>query len=140
MGVEGEIAMSREVRNCRRCGKIFVYVGVPVCRDCLAKEEEQYNVVKRYVDGHPGSGVQETSDETGVPVDVVVEFLRRGLLVTQSGPAGQLVCVVCKKPITKGKLCPKCEEALAVCQVPSVENTHVRSRMYTMDSIGRKSD
>ncbi len=139
--------MAREVRNCKRCGKIFVYAGVPFCPECLAKEEEQFRTVKRYLDEHPGAGVQETSDETKVPVDIVVEFLRQGLLVTASGSAGQLTCMICKKPITRGRLCPKCEAALAVkarwgqeLGADGARNkaSQGQDRFYTMDSIGRR--
>ncbi|MGE5579862.1 MAG: MerR family transcriptional regulator [Bacillota bacterium] len=138
--------MAGNIRNCRRCGRLFVFVGGPVCPDCLAKEEEQYRKVKLYIDDHPGCGVQETSDETGVPVDIVVEFLRQGLLVTGSGPEGQLVCMICRRPITKGRICPRCEAALGMGSRPKVDQgrqvsqVSQVSRMYTMDSIGKKTN
>jgi len=131
--------MAGSIRNCKRCGKLYVFVGGAVCPDCLAKEEEQYRKVKLYIDSHPGCGVQETSDGTGVPVDIVVEFLRQGLLVTGSGPEGQLVCMICKKPITKGRVCPKCEAALTLGNKPTADRGRQVARMYTMDSIGRKT-
>jgi len=131
--------MAGNIRNCKRCGKIFLYAGVPICPECLAKEDEQFRKVKRYIDEHSGAGVQETSDETGVPVDVVVEFLRQGLLVTGSGAGGQLVCMVCKRPITRGRLCPKCEAALGPgASSQTKQQAGVVARMYTMDSIGKK--
>jgi flagellar operon protein (TIGR03826 family) len=141
--------VTREVRNCKRCGKVFVYAGIPVCPECLEKEEEQYRKVKRFLDDHPRAGVSETSEETGVPVEVVVEFLRQGLLVTQAGPAGQLTCMMCKKPITRGKLCPRCEALLgataAKLREPEPEGTakelpkgSTTERMYVMELIGRK--
>lgn len=129
--------MAGEVRNCKRCGKLFMCAGTPVCPECLVKEEEQYRVVKRYLDGHPGTGVQETSDETKVPVDVVVEFLRQGLLVIGAGPLSQLTCIVCKKPITKGRLCARCEAALG--PGAATDRKPGQSRMYTMESIGKKN-
>ena len=131
--------MAGNIRNCKRCGKIFLYAGVPICPECLAKEDQQFVKVKHYIDEHSGAGVQETSDETGVPLDVVVEFLRQGLLVTGSGAAGPLACMVCKKPITRGRLCPKCEAALGAGTKFQAQNqSRFPSRMYTMDSIGKK--
>lgn len=131
--------MAGTIRNCKRCGKVFLYAGAPVCPECLAKEEDQFRKVKHYIDEHSGAGVQETSDETGVPVDVVVEFLRQGLLVTGSGSDGQLVCMVCKKPITRGRLCPRCEAALGGGQDFQKQfQNRTQARMYTMDSIGKK--
>ena len=77
--------MAREIRNCRRCGKLFVYVGVPVCEACVKKEEEQYARVRQYLDENPRAGVKETSEATEVPVEMVIEFVRKGLLVTSGG-------------------------------------------------------
>ena len=132
--------MAGNIRNCKRCGKLFLYAGVPICPDCLGKEDEQFRKVKHYIDEHKGAGVQETSDETGVPVDVVVEFLRQGLLATGSGADGQLVCMVCKKPITRGRLCPRCEAALGAGtnSQRQEQGRAAIARMYTMDSIGKK--
>jgi hypothetical protein len=130
--------MGGSIRNCKRCGKLYVYVGGAICPYCLAKEEEQYRKVKHYIDNHPGCGIQETSDETGVPVDLVVEFVRQGLLVAENGPESQLVCVICKKPIVKGRICPKCEAALGMGIKQPADRGRQVARMYTMDTIGRK--
>lgn len=140
--------MTREVRNCKRCGKVFVYAGIPVCPECLEREEDQYRKVKRFLDEHPRAGVSETSEGTGVPIEVVIEFMRQGLLVTSAGPGGQLTCMICKKPITRGRLCPKCEALLGASgsraqkQAPEEQRELPRGpsqeRMYVMDFIGRK--
>ncbi len=138
--------MAGTIRNCKRCGRVFLSTGHPVCRECLAKEDGQFIKVKHYLAEHPGAGVQETSDETEVPLDVVVEFLRQGLLVTGDGADGWLVCMVCKKPITRGRLCPNCEAALgAGTKFRSQQQrgqgeaqAQAKARMYTMESIGKK--
>ena len=140
--------MVREMRNCKRCGKVFLYTGVPICPECVEKEERQFSHVKKYLDEHPRSGVSEISEGTGVPVEVVIEFLRQGLLVSQPGPEGQLTCIICKRPITKGRICAKCEATLKATraelsgsvrpQEASEPLQAVKSRMYVMDLIGGK--
>ena len=40
------------VKNCDRCGKVFVSSGVPICPDCYEKEEEQFQIVKKYLAEH----------------------------------------------------------------------------------------
>jgi len=134
------------MRNCKRCGKLFLYAGVPICPACIEKEEEQFRQVKSYLDEHPRSGVSEISEGTGVPVEVVIEFLRQGLLVSQPGPEGQLTCMICKRPITKGRICARCEAALNATRAElsgsgrsREESEHLpsdESRMYVMDLIG----
>lgn len=139
--------MGSGLRNCKRCGKLFVYAGVPVCPECLEKEEEQYRKVKKYLDSNPRAGVDETSEQTGVPSEMVIEFLRQGLLVTAGGPGGQLTCAICHRPITKGRLCPKCEASLASAAGRTApadrgealrESLRERDRMYVIDMITKR--
>jgi len=143
--------VANDLKNCKRCGKIFMYAGVPICPECLAKEEEQYRKVKRYLDKHPRAGVKETSEETGVPTGIVIEFLRQGLLVAVSGPEGQLTCMICKRPIMSGKICPKCEEGLAIAagkappqdawdRLNKSTGYPNKERMYVMEMISKKKE
>ena len=37
------------VRNCRKCGRMFNYVsGPPICGKCREQAEEQFQVVKKF--------------------------------------------------------------------------------------------
>lgn len=139
--------MGSGLRNCKRCGRIFVYAGVPICPECLEREENQYRKVKRYLDANPRSGVDETSEQTGVPPEMVIEFLRQGLLVNAAGPDGQLTCMICHKPIIKGRLCPRCEASLAAAAGKGAppdresslrERLSDRDRMYVIDLITKR--
>lgn len=148
--------MAGSLRNCKRCGKVFMYAGVPICPECIEKEEEQYSQVKRYLDAHPGAGVRQTSEGTGVPLEVVMDFLREGLLINVSdAPNNQLTCVICGKPISSGRICRKCEETLKgassesetsgtveihVEQQPRLEPppTVNQGRMYVLDMISKR--
>ncbi|MGI6633400.1 MAG: MerR family transcriptional regulator [Bacillota bacterium] len=135
--------MAREIRNCRRCGKLFVYVGVPVCEACVKKEEEQYARVRQYLDENPRAGVKETSEATEVPVEMVIEFVRKGLLVTSGGSGIEgISCAICGKRISSGRVCPKCEADLLTATGRSrpvaVGDDKKMSRMYSMDMISRR--
>lgn len=131
-----------KLRNCRRCGKLFSYFGVPVCQECREKEERQYDVLKEYLTEHPRATVQETSKNTGVPVARITDFLRRGLLA-QVTPVlkAELVCRICRKPIPSGVVvCPECHEKLQ----PSIRSHEASSesgavqRMYSTDMLSRR--
>ena len=38
------------VRNCRKCGKIFNYVsGLPICPACRDEAEKKFQVVKKFI-------------------------------------------------------------------------------------------
>ena len=39
-----------DIRNCRKCGRIFNYVmGPTICPDCQKKQEEKFQEVKKYI-------------------------------------------------------------------------------------------
>jgi len=140
-----------EVRNCQRCGKPFLYVGVPVCRECLSKEEEEYATVKAYLKENPGATVPEVNKATGVPVEVIVDFVKRGLLVMAGTADVQARCRICGRPISSGQICSECLEALSSLgqhkgpavdeprTVPLKEHADkVSGQVYIMDIINKR--
>jgi RNA polymerase subunit RPABC4/transcription elongation factor Spt4 len=139
--------MHRDIRNCRRCGRIMIYVGIPICEKCLKKEEEYYDIVRRYLDEHPRSSVREIGDATGVPVEVIMKFVRQGSLVALEAAGGMLACEICGKSIEIGRVCPECAEALLsatgklsnkILADKKTTGDKTPSRMYSMDMISRR--
>lgn len=39
-----------EVRNCRSCGRLFNYMGAPLCPACQKKLEEKFQEVKAFLE------------------------------------------------------------------------------------------
>lgn len=142
--------MAGQLRNCKKCGKLFLFVGSPVCKKCTELEEEQFQLVKQYLREHARASVAETSEATGVPPYMVVEFLRRGRLLGEIPMAqGQEpLCVICKKPVASGKnICSKCEQEMTSKDMTDKgfgkeqkNDTISKTRMYTMDTIRRRKD
>ena len=144
------------IQNCRRCGKVFVSTGSPICQDCVKKEDEQFDVVKKYLTENPGSSVESISRDTGIPVELVARFVRQGRIVgTGQENTGSSVCSICKRPISKGKICARCYSALSglpskklagidQAERPDLgfykESPESRSgeQMYTMELIRRR--
>lgn len=96
-----------EVRNCPRCGKVFVYTGRRFCLDCFREQEEQFRQVEMYLRSHPGANLQTVADGTGVAKEVILEFIRSGRLVTLKAE-GLLRCEICGRPIDRGRICEAC--------------------------------
>ena len=69
------------IQNCRRCGRLFLSSGLTICQDCIGKEEDLFEVVKEYLSSHSGASVRVVSEDTGVPVEIVTEFVRQGRIV-----------------------------------------------------------
>ncbi|MDD3269241.1 MAG: MerR family transcriptional regulator [Syntrophomonadaceae bacterium] len=95
------------LRNCSQCGKLFPYQGRNICGKCLEKEEDDFQLVRKYVRDHPGAGVIEVAEETKVEEDKILQFLRDGRLQSK-GLTTSLVCERCGIVISTGRWCEKC--------------------------------
>lgn len=104
-----------DVRNCRKCGMIFNYIGgAPICPACREKEEEDFQRVKKYLYENPGASLTQVSTELEISVEMIKRFLREGRLEI-ANDEGNLVleCENCGRSIKTGRFCPDCERNLA---------------------------
>jgi flagellar operon protein (TIGR03826 family) len=103
-----------EVRNCKRCKKIFMYVlGPQICDECKKREEEDYEKVRRFVKDYPGATIQEVSAATEVPTTLIYRFLREGRLEVSDESPITLQCENCGVRIRSGRFCIECSKRLA---------------------------
>jgi len=99
-----------EIRNCPRCGKIFTYLGRPICSKCLENEENEFKVVKEYVYDNPGATISEVAQETEVTVEKIMRFLREERLEIKSENSNMLLeCERCGRAINSGRFCENCK-------------------------------
>lgn len=96
-----------EVRNCPRCGKIFVYTGLKLCPSCQRAEEELFETVQTYLRNHPGANLEEVAEGTGIDKEIILDFIRSGRLVALK-VEGLLRCEICGRPIDQGRICKEC--------------------------------
>lgn len=102
-----------ELRNCRKCGKMFTYTGNSAfCQVCVRKEEEDYQKVKEYLYDNPGASMNEVSSVTGVSVEKIMRFLREGRLEIVEGSNIVLECERCKRSIRTGRFCNDCVKGI----------------------------
>ena len=51
------------VRNCRKCGKLFNYIsGMPICPACKDKLEEKFQTVKKYIRENRLADIKEVAE------------------------------------------------------------------------------
>ena len=99
-----------EIRNCPRCGKIFTYIGKPICNKCIETEENEFKVVKEYVYDNPGATISEVSQETGITVEKIMRFLREERLEIRAENSNLfLECERCGRSIRSGRFCDNCK-------------------------------
>lgn len=101
------------VKNCRKCKRIFNYVMGPVlCPKCREEEEEKFQEVKKYVVEHPGSGIQEVSEACDVNVNLIRQWLREERLVLSDASPIGINCEHCGKMIKSGRFCNECKNVM----------------------------
>ncbi len=102
-----------DFKNCKRCGKLFRNIGRDVCPSCMRLDEEQFQTVKSYLVKNKTAGIQEVVEETGVPHDDIIRYLKEERLELK-GEGGEmfLVCESCGDPISTGRFCKKCLKRL----------------------------
>ena len=98
-----------DVRNCKKCGKVFAYNGHNLCPQCKKNEEEEFKIVKEYIYENPGADIQLVSQETGVEVKKILRYLREGKLEIREGNGNLILdCERCGTSIKTGRFCERC--------------------------------
>lgn len=104
-----------DVRNCKKCGRIFNYIGgIQYCPACRDKDEQDYKRVKEYLYENPKATVSQISMDLDISVEQIKRYLREGRLEIV-GDEGNLFleCEACGKAIRSGRFCPECERSLS---------------------------
>ena len=133
-----------EVRNCPRCGKIYVYTGQRLCPSCFEEEETLFRQVETYLREHPGANLEAVAEGTKIAKEIILDFIRRGRLVTLKAD-GLLRCEICGRPIDQGRICDNCAGELkqGLMKKAAVDRTSDNSRrsedrMHIADLLQRK--
>ncbi len=103
-----------EVRNCRKCGRIFNYIGSPICPACKELEEEDFKKIKEYLYDNPKASITQVSSDLDISVEKIKRFLKDGRLEIADDEGNMVLeCENCGRSIKSGRYCPDCERMLA---------------------------
>lgn len=101
------------VRNCKKCGKVFNYiVGLPICPRCKEEQENIFQNVKEYVREHPGSDIMEVSKECNVEPGQIKQWIRESRLQFADDSPIKIPCEKCGVLIRCGRFCDRCNAEL----------------------------
>ena len=104
-----------ELRNCKRCNRIFSHlVGPQICPQCQKEEDKKFEEVSLYVREHPGVPLAMVSKEMDISYEKLLKYVREGRLQVK-GQDGKIVyfCERCGKELASGRLCKECEAGLS---------------------------
>lgn len=106
--------MNANVRTCKYCGRLFNYIGNPLCPDCVQSMHEAERKIRDYLYANVGADVKQISEGTELDERTVLHLLKEGILTASSGAgvSNALKCDMCGKPISHGKMCDGCRASL----------------------------
>ena len=126
-----------DLRNCRSCGKLFVYMGNPLCRQCIAQDEELFIKVREYIEKNPKCTTMEVANALDITVEKILQFLREGKLELGKENTNMLLdCERCGRPISTGRYCSECAAEMekgfrGSVAPPTGRQSREKDRMYT---------
>jgi len=102
------------VRNCKKCHKLFNYAFGPIiCPDCLSAEEELFQKAKKYVQDNPGCDIKELAQNVEVDAHQINQWIREERLQFSEDSPIRIACEGCGAMIRSGKYCEACKNDIA---------------------------
>lgn len=101
------------VRNCRKCGKLFNHIaGLPICPACKDKLEEKFQEVKKYIRENRMADIKEVAEECEVEIGQIQQWIREERLEFTADSPVKIPCENCGEMIRSGKYCEKCKREM----------------------------
>ncbi|TYQ15011.1 UNVERIFIED_CONTAM: flagellar operon protein (TIGR03826 family) [Acetivibrio alkalicellulosi] len=128
-----------DVKNCKKCGKIFNYTGdTPICQNCKAADDADFKRVKEYLYDHSGASIFQVSKELEISVQRIKAYLREGRLEIVGDDGNMILeCERCGKSIKSGRFCAECSKNV-VSDIKSAVNKMSGSLTKENDTTAKR--
>lgn len=138
------------LRNCTKCGRLFLHPLNPICKECKREEDISFQSVVDYLKENKDATMTEVASRTGVSIKEITRYFKDGRLASlQIETSIHIYCERCSTPIMAGRFCNLCnykmrkeiesviekEEEPEDC-TPKREGR--KDKMYTINSIKRR--
>jgi len=101
-----------DVKNCRRCRRLFNYIGgQQICPACKEEIEAEFQKVKAYIQDNRNANVQDVAEACEVEESQIRQWVREERLMFADGVGG-IACETCGALINSGRFCEKCKAAM----------------------------
>ena len=127
------------VRNCRKCGRVFNYIiGQTLCLACRDELESKFKEVKEYVQKNRGCTINDVAEVCEVETSQIKQWIREERLTFAEGSLDGIECEQCGALIRTGRFCDSCKAHIqnnlmsAIDKPKAVERkkpTHDKDRM-----------
>ena len=99
-----------DVKNCKRCRRLFNYIsGQQICPNCRDELEKKFQEVKDYLYKNRNSTIRDVVENCDVDENQVRTWIREERLEFSSGIDAGITCEICGTPISTGRYCQKCK-------------------------------
>lgn len=122
------------LKNCLRCGKLFVETSRKICPDCIKDEEADFQKIVEFLKQRNEATIDEVHQQTKVSRNLISKFLREGRFISR-GFDFRLIgnCEKCDAPLLEGKYCDKCANAF-IESIKSVNKSSQTEKIETKKS------
>ncbi len=102
-----------EVRNCKKCRRLFNYISGPsICPQCREELEKKFQEVKKYLFDNRGATIPDVVENCDVEESQIRQWVREERLEFSSGIDIGIQCENCGAPISTGRFCEKCKASM----------------------------
>ncbi|MHC1759580.1 MAG: flagellar protein [Negativicutes bacterium] len=92
--------------NCKECGKLFVQNPAGICPDCYRIEEENEEIVAKYLRDNRRASITQVHEATGVAEKTILKMIKTGRITGDIQV--EYPCETCGRPILEGRVCLEC--------------------------------
>ena len=102
-----------DVKNCRRCRRLFNYIGgQPICPQCREELEKKFHEVKKYIFDNKNVTIKDVVENCDIDENTVRQWIREERLEFSAGVDIGVTCEKCGAPIVSGRFCDKCKASM----------------------------
>ena len=94
-----------DVRNCKKCGKLFNFTGEPLCPACAKELESKFFEVRTYIYDNPKASMSTVAEEMDVPIQQIKKWVRQERLAFTKDSGISIECENCGRAILTGRYC-----------------------------------
>ena len=119
MGLERELEKlieQKKVEKCELCHNRMQYVGGGKyrCNYCGMETLDDFGKIKQFLDQNGPTPQAIIAQQTGISLDKIDSYLRKGMVEIQDGSKFYLSCEKCGCEIRYGRFCPECAKSEVV--------------------------
>lgn len=116
-----------DVRNCKKCGRLYNHVSGPsICPACRDEMEKKFVEVKEYIRENKTAGVNEVAEACDVDVRQIRQWVREERLEFSADSPVGIDCEMCGTMIRSGRFCEQCKASMAKEMGDSIKKPEVK--------------